>query len=63
MRVTTAGYRRMLDYLWTTASAVAGGRLVAVTEGGYDLQALEECLTETVDVLAAPARMPEPRTV
>jgi len=53
----------MLDYLWTTASAVAGGRLVAVTEGGYDLQALEECLTETVDVLAAPARMPEPRTV
>jgi acetoin utilization deacetylase AcuC-like enzyme len=63
MRVTTAGYRRMLDYLWTTASAVAGGRLVAVTEGGYDLQALEECLTETVDVLSAPARMPEPRTV
>jgi acetoin utilization deacetylase AcuC-like enzyme len=63
MRVTTAGYRRMLDYLWTTASAVAGGRLVAVTEGGYDLQALSECLTETVDVLSAPARMPEPRTV
>jgi acetoin utilization deacetylase AcuC-like enzyme len=63
MRVTTAGYRRMLDYLWTTASAVAGGRLVAVTEGGYDLQALQECLTETVDVLSAPARMPEPRTV
>ena len=24
---------------------------------------LEECLTETVDVLSAPARMPEPRTV
>jgi acetoin utilization deacetylase AcuC-like enzyme len=63
MRVTTAGYRRMLDYLWTTASAVAGGRLVAVTEGGYDLQALQECLTDTVDVLGAPARMPEPRTV
>jgi acetoin utilization deacetylase AcuC-like enzyme len=63
MRVTTAGYRRMLDYLWTMASAVAGGRLVAVTEGGYDLQALEEGLAETVDVLSAPARMPEPRTV
>ena len=62
MRVTTAGYRRMLDYLWTTAS-VSNGTLVAVTEGGYDLQALEECLTETVDVLGAPARMPEPRTV
>jgi acetoin utilization deacetylase AcuC-like enzyme len=63
MRVTTAGYRRMLDYLWTAASASAGGRLVAVTEGGYDLQALEESLHETVDVLSAPARMPEPRTV
>jgi acetoin utilization deacetylase AcuC-like enzyme len=60
MRVTTAGYRRMLDYLWTTASAVAGGRLVAVVEGGYDLQALGECLTQTVDALGAPARMPDP---
>jgi acetoin utilization deacetylase AcuC-like enzyme len=60
MRVTTAGYRRMIDYLWTTASAVADGRLVAVTEGGYDLQALRECLDQTVDALASPARMPDP---
>ncbi len=60
MRVTTPGYRRMVDYLWTTASAVADGRLVAVTEGGYDLQALRECLDQTVDALASPARMPDP---
>jgi len=60
MRVTTAGYRRMLDYLWTTASAATGERLVAVTEGGYDLQVLGEGLNQTVDALGAPARMPEP---
>jgi acetoin utilization deacetylase AcuC-like enzyme len=60
MRVSTAGYRRMLDYLWTTGSAVADGRVVAVTEGGYDLRALGECLDETVAALSGPARLPGP---
>lgn len=60
MRVTTPGYRRMLDYLWTTGCAVADGRVVAVTEGGYDLQALGEGLDETIATLAAPARLPGP---
>jgi acetoin utilization deacetylase AcuC-like enzyme len=53
MRVSTAGCRRMVASLWRTAGELCGGRLVAVTEGGYDLQALGECLDATVDVLAA----------
>jgi acetoin utilization deacetylase AcuC-like enzyme len=60
MRVTTPGFRRMLDYLWTTGSAVADGRVVVVTEGGYDLLALGEGLDETVAALSAPARLPGP---
>ena len=53
MRVSTAGCRRMAASLWRSAGALCGGRLVAVTEGGYDLQALGECLDAAVDVLAA----------
>jgi acetoin utilization deacetylase AcuC-like enzyme len=53
MRVSTAGCRRMVASLWRTAGELCAGRLVAVTEGGYDLQALGECLDATVDVLAA----------
>jgi acetoin utilization deacetylase AcuC-like enzyme len=54
MRVTTAGFRAMVASLWMAAGA-CGGRLVAVTEGGYDLGALGEGLDETVDVLSSPA--------
>ena len=55
MQVTTAGYRAMLATLRATAEAVSGGRLVVVTEGGYDLPALGACLEATVEVLSAPA--------
>jgi acetoin utilization deacetylase AcuC-like enzyme len=55
MQVTTEGYRAMLTTLRATADATSGGRLVAVTEGGYDLPALGACLDATVEVLAAPA--------
>ncbi len=55
MQVTTDGYRAMLTALRDTADAVSGGRLVVVTEGGYDLPALGACLDATVEVLAAPA--------
>ncbi len=54
MRVSTDGYRRMVGSLWRSAADACQGRLVAVTEGGYDLQALGECLDATVKVLAAP---------
>ena len=33
------------------STAHAGGRVVAVTEGGYDLAALQACLSSTVSVL------------
>ena len=55
MQVTTAGYRAMLATLRAAADATSGGRLVVVTEGGYDLPALGACLDATVEVLAAPA--------
>ncbi len=55
MRVTTEGYRAMLATLRATAEATSAGRLVVVTEGGYDLPALAACLDATVEVLAAPA--------
>lgn len=51
MRVTTAGYLGMLRGLKAVAHRVCGGRLVAITEGGYDLVALRECLLGTLDVL------------
>jgi len=54
MQVTTDGYRAMLATLRATADATSGGRLVVVTEGGYDLPALGACLDATVEVLAAP---------
>jgi acetoin utilization deacetylase AcuC-like enzyme len=58
MQVTTDGYRAMLTTLRATADATSGGRLVVVTEGGYDLPALGACLDATVEVLAAPAAPP-----
>jgi acetoin utilization deacetylase AcuC-like enzyme len=71
MQVTTEGYRAMLATLRATADATSGGRLVVVTEGGYDLPALGACLETTVEVLAAPpgstarpgaAAVPAPQT-
>jgi acetoin utilization deacetylase AcuC-like enzyme len=61
MRVSTAGYAAVVRLLWAAAREHAGGRLVAVTEGGYDLRALGECLEATIAVLSDGAR-PEPRT-
>jgi len=63
MQVTTDGYRAMLTTLRATADATSGGRLVVVTEGGYDLPALGACLDATVEVLAATAMpgAPPPR--
>jgi acetoin utilization deacetylase AcuC-like enzyme len=55
MQVTTEGYRAMLASLRAAADATSGGRLVVVTEGGYDLPALGACLDATVEVLAAAA--------
>lgn len=53
MRVTTGGFGAMTAALRQVAEDCCGGRLVVVTEGGYDLRALAECLREVVGVLAA----------
>jgi acetoin utilization deacetylase AcuC-like enzyme len=55
MRVTTDAFAAMAAMLRSIADEHCGGRLVAVTEGGYDLRAFRECLQTTVDVLAADA--------
>ena len=53
MRVTTEGFAAMTAMLRGIADEHCDGRIVLVTEGGYDLRALGACLRATVDVLAA----------
>ena len=52
MRVTTAGFRAMTAALRQVAEDQCGGRIVAVTEGGYDLRALGDSLRGVIDLLA-----------
>lgn len=68
MRVTHAGFARMARRLRAVAEATAGGRIVAVLEGGYDLDGLAggmEAVLATFsaernadDAPAAPSRNP-----
>jgi len=51
MRVTTQGYAAIVQSLADTARRVACP-LALVTEGGYDLEALRDCLEASFDVLA-----------
>jgi acetoin utilization deacetylase AcuC-like enzyme len=51
MRVTTEGFRMMTEALVEVAEECCGGRVGFITEGGYDLQALEECLSVVIDAL------------
>jgi acetoin utilization deacetylase AcuC-like enzyme len=59
MRLSTDGFAAMVARLWDTASSTSHRRLVAVTEGGYDLPALAGGLEATIDVLSVPAARPE----
>jgi acetoin utilization deacetylase AcuC-like enzyme len=51
MRVTTAGYERIARLLRDAAARLCEGRTAWVTEGGYHLGALRECLDATTSVL------------
>ena len=51
LRVTTAGYGRLVTMLHDAAVRLCGRRIAFVTEGGYDLLALHECLQATIDVV------------
>lgn len=64
MRVTTAHFGRLTAQIAAVADEVCGGRVVAVTEGGYDLHALADSLRAAVRALAgettvADSRAPE----
>jgi acetoin utilization deacetylase AcuC-like enzyme len=51
MRMTAGGYARILARL--RSAATRSGALALVTEGGYDLPALRECLQSSLAVLDA----------
>jgi len=51
MRLSTPGYTLLTKSLCEAADRHCHGRVVAVTEGGYDLTALKECLQSTISVL------------
>jgi acetoin utilization deacetylase AcuC-like enzyme len=52
MRLTPGGYAYLASTLASIARRHAEGRLLAVTEGGYDLVALREGLEALIDVFA-----------
>ncbi len=54
MRVSTDGFAAIVTRMWHLAARSCQGRLVAVTEGGYDLVALAGGLDATIEVLSVP---------
>ncbi len=59
MRMSTEGFARLAARLVATADEVCDGRLVAVTEGGYDMAALSSGLDDLIDELSrAPGAPP-----
>ena len=55
MRLSTASFAAMTLELRAVADACCRGRLVSVTEGGYDLHALAASLDAVIDAHARPA--------
>jgi acetoin utilization deacetylase AcuC-like enzyme len=51
LRVTTAGYGRIVAMLDQAAARLCSRRIAFMTEGGYHLDALRECLDETIRVI------------
>ena len=58
MRLSTDAFSAMTVELRRVADQCCDGRMVLVTEGGYDLRALEASLNGVVDALAAPPAEP-----
>jgi acetoin utilization deacetylase AcuC-like enzyme len=52
MRMTSGGFGRLARAVTAVADRYAGGRLLVLTEGGYELAALAESLDAVVRVLA-----------
>lgn len=53
LRMTTAGFARLTAALLSVADEVCEGRVVLVTEGGYDLQAVSDSLDAVIAVALA----------
>jgi acetoin utilization deacetylase AcuC-like enzyme len=51
LRLSTEGYAEVVAMVDRAASTLCGRRLALVTEGGYHLDALRDCLTATIEVL------------
>ena len=58
MRATEAGFAAMTMALRRVADECCKGRLALVTEGGYDLKALDASLEAVVQTLSGPAAAP-----
>jgi acetoin utilization deacetylase AcuC-like enzyme len=52
INLSTNFYRWMTSEMMEIADASAGGRMISLLEGGYDLDALAACVVAHVDVLA-----------
>jgi len=59
MRLSTHGYATLTKSLCDAADKHCHGRVVAVTEGGYDLIALKACLESSISILDG-AVVPQP---
>jgi acetoin utilization deacetylase AcuC-like enzyme len=53
MRMTTAGYGQITARLLAAADRLCDGRIVFVTEGGYDTSALTGCCQQVIDLASA----------
>jgi acetoin utilization deacetylase AcuC-like enzyme len=51
MRMTSAGFGHLVRVLDTAARTLCGRRIAFITEGGYHLDAMQECLEATISVL------------
>lgn len=52
MEMTTGGYRRVMELLDDAAVRLCGRRIALVTEGGYHLGALRQCLEAAISVFS-----------
>jgi acetoin utilization deacetylase AcuC-like enzyme len=53
LRMTAAGFARLTGSLLAVADELCEGRMVLVTEGGYDLKAFSDSLDAVIEVLGA----------
>jgi acetoin utilization deacetylase AcuC-like enzyme len=51
MRLTREGFRTLMAETIAVAGRHAGGRMLAVLEGGYDPQDLAECVADAIEVM------------